>query len=126
MNATEQENRPHRAGDGSREQFISPPANVAADKDGYHIELEMPGVGKEGLEISVESGELIVTGRRKREFPEGQLLYYETAPADFRRAFELGADVDTTKIMARIEQGILKLTLPKREDFKPKKIPVGD
>ncbi|MDB6110561.1 MAG: heat shock protein Hsp20 [Pedosphaera sp.] len=114
-----EENRPSRA-------FVTPPANIAAGPDGYFIELEMPGVNKDGIEITVDGSELTVIGRRQSDIPEGELLYYESTPADFRRTFELSADVDTSKIEAHMEQGVLKLRLPRREDFKPRKIPVAD
>ena len=49
---------------GQAEQFINPPANVTEIADGYLLEIEMPGVKKDGLEISVESNELTINGRR--------------------------------------------------------------
>ena len=79
-----------------------------------------------GVEITVDGSELTVIGHRKPDIPEGELLYYESTPADYRRTFELSADVDASKIEARMDQGVLKLRLPRREDFKPRKIPVAD
>lgn len=113
-----QENRPSRA-------FVTPPTNISAGPDGYFIELEMPGVSKDGVEITADGSELTVIGHRKSDIPEGELLYYESTPADYRRTFELSADVDTSKIEAHMDQGVLKLRLPRREDFKPRKIPVA-
>jgi HSP20 family protein len=105
--------------------FVTPPANISAGSDGYFIELEMPGVSKDGVEITVDGSELAVVGHRKSDIPEGELLYYESTPADYRRTFELSADVDISKIEAHVDQGVLKLRLPRREDFKPRKIPVA-
>jgi len=116
---TRQDKRPSRG-------FVIPPVDIAAGSDGYFIELEMPGVSKDGIEITVDANELMIIGHRRSDIPEGQLLYYESTPADYRRTFELSADVDTSKIEARMEQGILKLRLPRREDFKPRKIPVTE
>lgn len=84
----------------------------------------MPGVNKDGLEISVEGNELTLIGRRSLDLPEGELYYCETPMADYRRVFELGPDVDTSKISAKLEQGVLTLHLPKSEKAKPKKIEV--
>jgi len=114
-----QEDRPSRA-------FVTPAANISAGKAGYFIEMEMPGVNKDGVEITVDGNELTVIGRGRLDLPDGELVYFESTPADFRRTFELSADVDTSKIEAHMEQGILKLRLPRREDFKPRKIPVAD
>lgn len=119
-----QQQRPSRMGAPSR-GFVAPPANIVATENEYLVELEMPGVDKNGLEATVDENELTVIGRRKQELPEGQLVYSETPLLmDYRRTFELGADVDTNKIRAEMEQGVLKLHLPKREDLKPRKIKV--
>jgi HSP20 family protein len=53
------------------------------------------------------------------------LLYRESQTADFRRSFELDSSIDADKISARIEQGILTVTLPKAEQVKPRRIPVA-
>jgi len=104
--------------------FVTPPANVSANENEYLVEVEMPGVNKDGLEITVEGNELMIIGRRRSELPEGELCYCESSSADFRRVFELGPDVDTSKINAKLEQGVLRLHLPKSEKAKPKKIEV--
>jgi HSP20 family protein len=106
--------------------YVAPPANIAASEDEYLLEVEMPGVDKQGLEVTVEGNELTIVGRRKQDLPEGELVYSETPLlADYRRVFELGADVDTTKIRAEMDQGVLKLHLPRREDAKRRKIEVS-
>ncbi len=104
--------------------FVVPPANIAATNDEYLVEIEMPGVNREGLEVTVEGNELTIIGRRVSEVPHGELCYCESAQADFRRVFELGPDVDTSRIAAEMKQGILKLRLPKSERAKPKQIEV--
>ena len=103
---------------------VSPKVNVTENKDGYVLEAEMPGVGKEGLEISVEDNELTITGRRQPD-PAANLLYRESNPADYRRVFELDPSIETGKISAQLEQGILTLTLPKAEKVKPRRIAVN-
>ena len=55
---------------------------------------------------------------------EGELCHCESTQGDFRRVFELGPDVDTSKINARMEQGVLKLHLPKSEKDKPRKVQI--
>ncbi|HYG33271.1 MAG TPA: Hsp20/alpha crystallin family protein [Clostridia bacterium] len=107
-------------------EFILPPANIVATENGYVVEVDMPGVGKEGLEITVEGNELTITGRRTSELPEHELCYCETAHADFRRVFELGPDVDTARISAQMQQGVLILRLPKSEKAKPKQIEITE
>ena len=106
------------------EQFVAPPASVVEDGDGYLLQVEMPGVNKEGLEISSEGNELTIVGRRSAPTIDGTLLHQESRREDFRRVFELDPSIDINKVSAKIEQGLLTLTLPKAEHVKPKKITV--
>ena len=89
------------------------------------LEVEMPGVNKEGLEISVENNELTILGRRSRPQVEGTLIHHESRPENLRRTFELDPSIDADKISAKIEQGIVTLTLPRAEHVKPRKITVS-
>ncbi|MBV9008465.1 MAG: Hsp20/alpha crystallin family protein [Verrucomicrobia bacterium] len=106
------------------EQYVMPAANVREDGDNYILQVEMPGVNKEGLDISVENNELTITGRRSLPQIEGTCVHRESRPDNFRRAFELDPSIDTGKIAAKMEQGVLTLTLPKAEQVKPRKITV--
>src|SRR4051794_29579784 len=125
MNATaEIQNRPARTENGGARGFVTPPANISSTQNEYLVEVDMPGVEKGGLEITVEGNELTIIGRRKPDLPEGELCYCESPQADFRRVFELGPDVDTARINAEMKQGVLKLQLPKTEKAKPKRIEV--
>ena len=107
------------------EQFITPPANVREIGDGYTLEIEMPGVKKDGLEISVENNELTIIGRRSLPVVEGTLIHRESRPENFRRVFEIDPSIDADKISAKIDQGLVMLTLPKAEHVKPRKITVS-
>ena len=90
------------------------------------LEAEMPGVDKEGLEITLEGNVLTILGRRSDGLPKADLRYRESKQADFRRVFELDPAIDPQRIGARIEQGILVLHLPKTEKVKPRKIKVSE
>jgi len=107
------------------EQFIAPAASVVETADGYTLEVEMPGVNKKGLEISVENNELTIVGRRSLSAVEGTLIHRESRPENYRRAFELDPSIDANKISAKIDQGVMSLTLPKAEHVKPRKITVS-
>jgi HSP20 family protein len=118
--------RETREGDRAQaEQFIASPASVTESTEGYSLEIEMPGVKKEGLDISVDNNELTVIGRRSLPAVEGTLIHHESRPENFRRTFELDPSIDVDKISARIEQGLVRLTLPKAEHVKPRKITVS-
>jgi len=82
----------------------------------------MPGVTKDGL---VENNELTIVGRRSLPTVEGTLIHHESRPENFRRTFELDPSIDADKIGAKIEQGLVTLTLPRVEHVKPRKIAVS-
>jgi HSP20 family protein len=104
--------------------YVAPSADVESTDIGYVIRAEMPGVEKDGLEITVDRGELIMLGRRNPIEVTGELIYREIRPHDFRRVYELAPSIDSTKITANIDQGSLTVTLPKAETVKPRKIAV--
>lgn len=108
-----------------RSEYLIPAANILETKDGYVLEAEMPGVSKDGLEVTVENGELTILGRRSAAKVEGREVYRESRNFDFRRSFELDPSIDTTKISAKIDQGVLTLQMPKTEAVKPRKISVN-
>jgi len=127
MNAVTQQDKRSTEATREREQYVTPDVNIYETKDGYILEAEMPGVSKEGLEVSLENNELTLIGRRSDEVPKGaEIVFYETRPLNYRRIFELDPTVDTSKISAKMEQGILTLTLPKAEKVKPRKITIND
>ena len=105
---------------------MMPVVNIFETGDGYALEAEMPGVNKNGLEITLEGNEITILGRRAAEPIVGELLFREHSTADSRRVFELDPAIDTNKISAKMEQGMLTLTLPKSEQVKPRKITVSD
>jgi HSP20 family protein len=107
------------------EQFVHPAASVVEATDGYTLEIEMPGVNKESLEISVENNELTIVGRRSLPAVEGTLIHRESRPENYRRTFELDPSIDANKISAKIDQGVVTLTLPKAEHVRPRKITVS-
>src|SRR5881275_3193635 len=126
MNTLVRENRSSATnGERAEEQFIAPASTVLENADGYTLEVEMPGVSKEALEMWVENNELTIVGRRSMPSVEGTLLHRESRPENFRRAFELDPSIDAEKISAKIEQGVLRLTLPKAEQVKARKITVS-
>jgi HSP20 family protein len=125
MKTTVQRENPAENDRVRREEYATPAVNIFETGDGYVIEAEMPGVNKDGLEITVDGNEIIITGRRNGEPGSGELFFRERQTADFRRVFELDPAIDTAGISAKMNQGILTLALPKSERVKPRKITVG-
>jgi len=122
MNQTEKSNQwatPARA-------CLTPAVDIFEGKDAYVLQAEMPGVNKTGLEVLLEGSQLTIVGRREEAQHDWQVLYKESKPCDFRRVFELDPAIDTGKIQAQIEQGLLTICLPKAEIVKPRRIEVTE
>lgn len=104
----------------------SPEVNIFETQDGYTLEVEVPGVSKSGVDITVEDNVLTITGRREKLELNAEAIYRESSDADYRRAFALDPAIDTARIDAKVEQGILTVRLPKSERAKPRKVTVND
>jgi len=105
--------------------YTMPRVNIVETKTSYVIEAELPGVNNSGLEVLLEGNELTLVGRRQQEPVEAQLLYRESSTKDFRRVFVLDPNIDTKGIEAKLENGTLRLNLPKNEQVLPRKITVA-
>jgi len=108
------------------QRFVTPEVNIFETKDGYVLEAEMPGVNKQGLELTLEGNELTILGHRASAESAAQALYRESPQAGYRRVFELDPAIDAARIDAKIDQGILTVHLPKSEQVKPRKIRISD
>lgn len=105
--------------------FVVPAVNIHQNADGYSLEVEMPGVSKSGVEVTFEDGKLTLTGHRANGTGGESPVYRESAEADYRRVFDLDPSIDSSRIEASIEQGLLTVRLPKAESAKPRRIAVG-
>jgi HSP20 family protein len=105
-------------------EYLVPEVDIYETKEGYGLEAEMPGVSKDGLEVTLEGNQITILGHRRQEAAPGRAVFSESRAADFRRVFELDPAIDTGRISARMEQGVLKMTLPKSEEVKPRRIQV--
>jgi HSP20 family protein len=103
-----------------------PRTNVLEGDQDYRILMDLPGVRNEDLDISVEDETLTVKAERDLSAPEGyQRRRGEMAgKATFRRSFDLGSTVDMEKISARLQDGMLIISLPKSEKTLPRRIEV--
>ncbi len=122
MNAvTEQPNQCRTA---AELPFAAPEVNIYENEKSFVLQAELPGVSKEGLEVTLEGTTLTFVGRRA-DVTKGQPLYRETRPLNYRRSFELAPSIDTEKIGAEMQQGVLTLTLPKAARLQPRKIQIN-
>ena len=107
-------------------ETFSPLVNEKVTDKGYIIEVDLPGVKKEDIEISVEDGILTIRGERKLEKKEEAENYtrIESFFGRFERAFKLPADADSENIEAKYEDGVLKIFIPKKQKDSGKKIEI--
>jgi HSP20 family protein len=124
MNAVAEKQKPNSTATVAERPFVAPDVNIYETDDGYVLQAEMPGVTKEGLEITLEGNALTFVGRRSEETVPGNPLYRESRGTNYRRVFELDPAIDTAKISAEMRQGMLTLKLPKAERVKPRKIEI--
>jgi HSP20 family molecular chaperone IbpA len=94
--------------------------------DAFGVTVHLPGVAKDGLELTAEEGLFRIVGRRAWKQPEGwTALYRETADAPFELVLEHDNAIDAEKIHAELADGVLRVALPKAEAIKPRKIAVN-
>jgi HSP20 family protein len=107
-------------------ESFTPAVNERVDEKGYYLEIDLPGVKKEDIDISVNDGVLVVSGERKLEKKEEKPNYtrIESFFGRFERAFKLPSDADLDNIEAKYEDGVLKIFIPKKQKPAGKRIEV--
>jgi len=106
--------------------YFAPAVDIAEQENEYVVKVELPGVAKEDVKISVESNTLTIKGEKKQEKEEKNKNFHrvERSYGSFQRSFTLPATVKNDKIDALFNNGILTITMPKSEEAKPKQIEV--
>ncbi|MFP4112835.1 MAG: Hsp20/alpha crystallin family protein [Spirochaetota bacterium] len=113
--------------DGLFDREFSPAMDVVENDDGFLVSVDLPGVDRKDLEISVADNILTIKGEKKGDREEKESTYYrkETWEGSFQRTLSLPHGVDAEKIDAKMRDGVLAISLPKREEAKPKQIAVN-
>ncbi|HEY6952111.1 MAG TPA: Hsp20/alpha crystallin family protein [Bacteroidota bacterium] len=107
------------------EDYVMPVADIYETADAYVVRVDMPGVSKESISISLEPGQLQIRGLIGQFHNEGSnVLYSEIAKANFYRKFNVGNGIDADAIRASVENGVLTVTLPKNDLTRVREIPI--
>jgi HSP20 family molecular chaperone IbpA len=116
----------HSAGEPERRKPLQPPANILEHKHGVTLVVEMPGVSREHLQLHCDGKSLVVDGEISIEMPaDMDSLYADLHTTRYRREFSLaGEQLDTDAVSASVDNGILRIEIPKREELRPRKIEV--
>lgn len=104
--------------------LYSPAVDIYETEQAITLLADLPGVGKDELDIKVEDRQLILTGLVKASDSAHKTLYREYRVGGYTRTFQLGDTIDQSKIDASLKNGVLTLVLPKAEHLKPRKIQV--
>jgi HSP20 family protein len=101
------------------------PMDVWQAEDGYHVALDLPGVDPGSVEITSERNMLTIRAERRADYEEGHnVLLAERPQGSFTRQLQVGDALDTTKVAATYNNGVLTLTIPMAESAQPRRIEV--
>ena len=103
----------------------APALDVYQDRDQFTVLVELPGLKKEDIDISLQDTTLTITGERKQERKSSEGYRNERFYGRFQRSVTLPASVDASKVKANYQDGLLKVVLDKAEAAKPKQIEVS-
>ena len=107
-------------------RYFVPPADIYETDEALAVVLEMPGVEKKDIDVSLENDVLSVDGRIDfSKYRELEPVYAEYNVGHYARSFSLSDRIDREKISANIEDGVLTLTLPKAKAAQPRRISIG-
>lgn len=107
------------------EPALTPPVDVFEDASGITLFADLPGVPKDCLQLQIEADTLTIEGLMRLEAPEGlDSTHVEVASPRYRRVFTLSKELDTERIAADFEQGVLRLRIPKAAHAQPRKIEI--
>jgi HSP20 family protein len=106
---------------------FAPPVDVYEDEHTVSLKIEVPGIDEKDIDVRIENNVLTVHGERKfeKEEKEENFRRVERQYGSFTRTFTLPTTVDSEKVSANYDKGILKIALPKKSEAKPKQIKVN-
>jgi HSP20 family protein len=107
---------------------FNPAVDIVEEEDRFLIKADLPGMAENDIDVKVHDGVLVLSGKReetKEERTEGG-FYSERRYGSFCRQFTLGSSVDAQKIEASYDKGVLTVSLPKKEETKPRQIAISN
>lgn len=118
---------------GAREQqrvrddqpVLRPAVDIFEDGHGITVQAEMPGVSKERLNVQADHSSLLIEGEATIDMPAGMdAIYADVQATRYARSFVLSSELDTDAIDAKLKDGVLTIRIPKRREFRPRKVEV--
>lgn len=108
-------------------KYVIPPVDITETEENFLLTADIPGVKKDDIEITIDNEMLELRGKVQKAADnlEKNIKYAEYKEYDFYRQFNIGNNINSEKVEAKVENGVLSLTLPKKEELKPKKIDIS-
>lgn len=111
--------------DTAPERFVVPPVDVVENDASITLLADLPGVPREQLHVRVDGDSLLLEATAVTSGPDNmELVYGEAQCPAYRRQFTLSRELDPSRIEAQLRDGVLRLTIPKAEDARPRRIQV--
>jgi HSP20 family protein len=107
------------------EFFVRPDVDIYDSSLAYVIHAEMPGVDRQRLEVTIDEDRLTITGRKAQALEATPCPPHEMPVASFRRVFQISPEIDRERITAKVEQGVVTVTLAKVRRPEPRRIEVS-
>lgn len=104
--------------------YAAPPVDIYENKDELLLVADVPGVSRQNVSLSFEKDQLTIEAHRSDESEQSVLSREYSAAVDYRRTFVVPRGIDTDKISAEIDAGVLKVHLPKHASLKPRQIEI--
>lgn len=112
--------------DANQDAAIMPRVDVLEDKSGITLYADLAGVSKDKLALQIDADTLTIEGELGLDMPEGmEASHAEINLPRYRRVFTLSKELDSEKISAQFEHGVLKLSIPKAEHLQPRKVQIN-
>ena len=115
----------NREGRDTAQSFLRPPVDIFEDADGITLHLDMPGVARDRVKIDADRQTLSIEGAIQIPMAEGmEAIYAEVHSTQYRRSFTLSGELDTERVDASLNDGVLTVRIPRRAELRPRKIEV--
>lgn len=125
QNTSRPVDRAAAANDQQAQRHVVPPVDVFEDDASITLLADLPGVPREQLQVRVDGDNLVIEAVASTSGPQDmELVYSEAQCPAYRRQFTLSRELDASRIEAQLRDGVLRLTIPKAEDAKPRRIAV--
>jgi len=104
---------------------LAPAVDIYENAQGITVQVDMPGVSKDGLSIQADRNSLVIEGNAVIDVPAAmEAIHADVQATRYRRSFALSGELDAERIEATLKDGVLTLRIPKRAEFRPRKVEV--